>query len=68
MLLHQTKVMEIITVGYNVEHSKAVQAISHLGGLRYMANIPRLRAVLDQTRSAWTQPIVVVYWPYTTNP
>ena len=35
-----------------------------------MANIPQLRAVLmhDATKSAWTQPLAVVYWPYITNP
>ena len=34
-----------------------------------MANIPWLRAVMhDATRSAWIQPLAVVYWPYTTNP
>ena len=35
-----------------------------------MANIPRLRDVLmqDASRSAWIQPLAVVYWPYTTNP
>ena len=35
-----------------------------------MANIPYLRAVLihDATRSAWIQPLAVVYRPYTTNP
>ena len=32
-----------------------------------MPNIPRLRAVLmhDATWSAWTQPLAMVYWPYT---
>jgi hypothetical protein len=32
-----------------------------------MANIPQLRAVLrqDALRSAWTQPLAVVLWPYT---
>jgi hypothetical protein len=35
-----------------------------------MANIPLLRAVLrhDALRSAWTQLLAVVYWPYTTSP
>ena len=35
-----------------------------------MANIPWLRAVLahDATRSAWIQPLAVVYLPYTTPP
>ena len=35
-----------------------------------MAKIPRLRAVLIHaaTRSAWTQPLAVVYCPYNTNP
>jgi hypothetical protein len=34
-----------------------------------MANIPQLRAVLRHkaTRSAWTQPLVVVYRSYVTN-
>ena len=34
-----------------------------------MANIPRLRTVLkhDTMRSAWTQPLAIIYWPYTTN-
>ena len=35
-----------------------------------MADISWLKDVLmqDATRSAWIQPLVVVYWPYTTNP
>ena len=35
-----------------------------------MANIPWLRAVLMHytMQSAWTQPLAVLYWPYTTNP
>jgi hypothetical protein len=45
------------------------KAIRHEGVL-CMANIPRLRAVLSQDamRSAWRQPLAVIYWPYTTNP
>lgn len=36
----------------------------------YMVNISRLRAVLihDATRGAWTEPLAVIYWPYTTKP
>ena len=39
------------------------------GGVVY-GQQPRLRAVLmhDTTLSVWTQPLAVVYWPYTTNP
>jgi hypothetical protein len=34
-----------------------------------MANISRLRVVLmhDASQSAWTLPLAVVYWLYTTN-
>jgi hypothetical protein len=33
----------------------------------YMANVPQLRAVLmhNATRRSWTQPLAVIYWPYT---
>ena len=35
----------------------------------YMANIPRLRAILKHNamRKAWQQPLALVYWQYTTN-
>jgi hypothetical protein len=38
-------------------------------GVWYMANIPRLTAVLmhDAMRSAWIQPLAVLYCPYTAN-
>jgi hypothetical protein len=39
-------------------------------GVWYIANVPQLSSVLMQnvSWSAWTQPLAVVYWPYTTNP
>ena len=43
-------------------------AIWHLGGLWYMANIPRLRAVSRHSAlcRAEGQSLAVEYWPYTT--